>query len=127
MHEQSPPREPYSRATRGRRARERHVYMRTCTPIVFSPRPENNACTARSLDLQHLDFCAVRNDGPRTERQRVGGGGCMCCGGLISLCTSPRTKVEAAVGRDAPRREAVGAVALIGRDRQLAHLADLHA
>ena len=62
-----------------------------------------------------------------TVRTESRGRGCMCCGGLISLCTSPRTKVEAAVGRDAPRREAVGAVALIGRDRQLAHLADLHA
>ena len=34
-----------------------------CDQIVFSQRPENHACTARSLDLQHLDFCAVRNDG----------------------------------------------------------------
>ena len=48
---------------------------------VFPERPENHACTARSLDLQHLDFCAVRNDGPRTESR--GRGVHMCCGGLI--------------------------------------------
>ena len=68
--------------------------------------------------------------GTTVRALRVGGGGCICA--VVAYlkspsAQSPRTKVEAAVGRDAPRREAVGAVALIGRDRQLAHLADLHA
>jgi len=36
-------------------------------------------------------------------------------------------EVERGVGRDAPRREAAGAVAFVSRDLKLADLADLHA